>query len=164
KKALEIFPEFSTVRKFFAQSLLRNGMYAEAREQVIRSRVNITGAPTRLDLLSFCEARLGNQAEARRILAELEDWRTRGYDVDEELGCAYVGLREYDQAVEAFERFAGSGILVRSALRNPLIMDGLRDHPRFQALLRKLELKPAPLPDKTQAIAPASGPVTQIGP
>ena len=142
-KAVEIFPEFPGLRKFFAEALIRAGRYAEARDQINRARASASGAPTRLDLLAFCEARLGNEAEARRILAELEDWRTKGYDVNEEIGHAYVGLRQYDQAVESFERFAVSGILWRSTLRSPLLMDEMKDHPSFQALLKKLGLKPA---------------------
>jgi TolB-like protein/Flp pilus assembly protein TadD len=143
EKAMGIFPDFSALRKFLAQALMRKGMYREAREHINRDRANNPGAPARLDLLAFCEARLGNEPEARRILAELEDFQKRGFDMNEEIGCALVGLRQYDQAVEAFERLMVSGILWRSALRNPLLVDELRDHPRFQALLRKLEVDPA---------------------
>jgi TolB-like protein/Flp pilus assembly protein TadD len=132
-------------------------MYREALEEVNLARASTPGAPARLDLLVFCQARLGNESEARRILAELEDWQKRGYELNEELGYALVGLRQYDQAVEAFELFAISGILCRSSLRNPLLMDELRDHAGFQALLRKLELKPSPLPDKTRTITPIIG-------
>jgi hypothetical protein len=57
--------------------------------------------------------------------------------VDEELGLAHVGLRQYDQALNAYERFAVSGILRGSTLRNPLLADEMREHPRFQLLLRK---------------------------
>jgi TolB-like protein/predicted Ser/Thr protein kinase len=137
KKAVEIFPEFPTLRKFFAEAYIRKGMYREALGEVNRVRASTPGTPARLDLLAFCEARLGNETEARRILAELEDWRKQGYDVDEEIGYAYVGLRQYDRAVDAFERLAASGTHYEGALRNPLLMDEMRDHPRFQALLRK---------------------------
>ena len=144
KKAVAIFPEFATLRKFSALALIRKGMYREALDEANRARASMPGTPARLDLLGFCHARLGNQAEARRLLAELEDWQKRGYDVNEEIGFAYVGLRQYDQAVDAFERFAVSGILCGSTLRNPLLMDEMRGHPRFRALLRKMELKTEP--------------------
>jgi len=113
-------------------------------------------------LLAFCEARLGNEAEGRRILAELEDWRMKGYDVDEEIGYAHVGLRQYDQAVESLERFAVTGILCRSALRNPLLMDEMRDHPRFQALLKKAGVNPPQLQDKTRAISATNDSVNEV--
>jgi serine/threonine-protein kinase len=142
ERAMEIFPEFSVLRKFMAQALMRKGMYREAREHINRDRANNQGAPARLDLLAFCEARLGNEADARRILGELEDFQKRGYDMSEEIGWALLGLGQYDQAVEAFERFTVTGILCRSTVRNPLLMDELRDNPRFQALLRKLEVNP----------------------
>jgi TolB-like protein/Tfp pilus assembly protein PilF/predicted Ser/Thr protein kinase len=141
KKAIEIFPEFPTLRKFLAQAYIRKGMYREALAEVQRVRASTPNAPARLELLSFCEARLGHEAEARRILAELEDWQKRGYDVNEEIGYAYVGLRQYDQAIDAFERFAESGILCGSTLRNPLLLDELRDHPRFRSLLSRAGLK-----------------------
>src|SRR5262249_20604587 len=164
KKAVEIFPEFPGLRKFLAQALIRKGMYREALAEVNLARASTPGTPARLDLLAFCQARLGNESEARRVLAELEDWQKRGYDVDEELGYAHVGLKEYDRAVEAFERFATSGILSRSTLRNPLLMDELHDHAPFQALLRKLELKPSQLGDKTRIITPTNSPVIRLEP
>lgn len=142
EKALQIFPEFSALRKFMAMALMRKAMYREAREHINRDRANTPGAPARLDLLAFCQARLGNEAEARRILAELEDFQKRGFDLSEEIGWALVGLRQYDQAVQALERFCASGILCRSTLRNPILMGELREHPRFQALLRRFEVKP----------------------
>jgi TolB-like protein/Flp pilus assembly protein TadD len=164
EKAVEIFPEFPGLRKFLAQALIRKGMYREALAEVNRARASTPTTPARLDLLAFCQARLGNESEARRILAELEDWQKRGYDVNEELGYAHVGLRQYDLAVAAFERFASSGILSRSALRNPLLTEELRDHARYQALLRKLELKSSPLPEKTRIITPTNGSVIGVEP
>jgi hypothetical protein len=92
-------------------------------------------------LLAFCHARLGNEAEARRIVAELEGLRKQGYDVNEEIGCANVGLRQYDQAVDALEQFVISGTLVDSSLRNPLLRDEMGNHPRFQALLARVGAK-----------------------
>ena len=137
KKAMEIFPEFPTILKFHAQALIRKGEYREALAQVSRARAGTPNLPARLDLLAFCHARLGNETQARAILAELENWRTQGYDVDEELGLAHVGLRQYEPALDAFERFAMSGILRGSTLRNPLLADEMGSHPRFQALLQK---------------------------
>jgi tetratricopeptide (TPR) repeat protein len=162
EKAIDIFPDFQALRKVIIQGLLRKGVYNEALEQVRRARADITGAPARLDLLAFCEARLGNEAEARHVLAELEDWQKRGFDVNEELGFAHVGLRQYDQAVEAFERFVATGILWRSTLRNPLLQHELREHPRFQSLLRKLEDKASQHPKKTQTANTTEDPAVGV--
>jgi len=137
RKSVEIFPEFPTLRKFYAQALIRKGQHREALAEVTSARASTPNAPARLDLLAFCHARLGNETEARAALAELENWRAQGYDVDEELGFAHMGLRQYEPALEAFERFAVSGILRGSTLRNPLLADEMGGHPRFQALLRK---------------------------
>ena len=58
--------------------------------------------------------------------------------MDEEIGYVHIGLRQYDQAVEAFERLTISGTLYWSALRNPVFMDEMRDHARFRALLSRV--------------------------
>ncbi len=140
KKALEFFPGFPSLQKFHALALMRKGQYREALAEITTARAQTPDAPARLDLLAFCQARLGRETEARAALAELENWRAKGYDVDEELGFALVGLRQYDQAADAFERFIVSGIIRGSTLRNPLLADEMRDHPRFQALLQRAGL------------------------
>jgi hypothetical protein len=61
--------------------------------------------------------------------------------VNEEIGRAHVGLRQYDQAVDAFEQFVLSGTLVDSTLRDPLLMDEMGGHPRFQALRARVGMK-----------------------
>jgi tetratricopeptide (TPR) repeat protein len=96
--------------------------------------------PAGLDMLAFCHARLGNESEARRILEELKEWQKKGYDLNAEIAYAHVGLREYDQAVEALRKLVASDMHYEEMLYNPLLMDEMRDHSGFVALLRELGL------------------------
>jgi adenylate cyclase len=52
------------------------------------------------------------------------------------VGCVYSLAGELDRALECIEKSVSSGLAYIEWLRQDSNLDPLRDHPRFQALLK----------------------------
>ncbi len=135
QRLIEIDPTFTLVLNDFAWLFLAKGDIPKARSYAERL-VAMPGLRSGYELGTAAAvfARAGEPRRAREILAEMETrklWSTMGF--------AYAGMGEADLALTAFEKAldAGDPTVVGIATTDPLI-DALRPHPRFQALLRRI--------------------------
>jgi len=82
----------------------------------------------------------GQAGRAREVLQRLSDLATRKYVSPYHLAYVHTGLGEYDLALDflqrAFDERAGSVY----GLKGSFLFTPLHPHPRFQALLRKMNL------------------------
>jgi len=94
-----------------------------------------------LALLAHAYAASGRQAEAQRILAELNEMSKQAYVSSYDLAILYVGLGDKERALEqlnkSFEDRAGFIIYLNV---EPLF-DPLRADPRFAELVRKMKFQ-----------------------
>jgi tetratricopeptide (TPR) repeat protein len=85
-------------------------------------------------------SRVGRMEEARAALAQLEETSTRRYVSPYHMAYVHTGLGEYERALDwlerAYEERAG-GVF---GMKGSFLFAPLRSHPRFQALLRKMNL------------------------
>jgi len=58
------------------------------------------------------------------------------------LGCTFSLARELEKAIDALERSYGAGLADPEWMRNDSDLDNLRGHPRFQALMQRMEEEP----------------------
>jgi predicted Zn-dependent protease len=123
--------------------LERKGRYPEALAQILKVRAGMTNSPYFLEYVGFIYARSGDETNARKCLAELEDWKTRGYAVRTGIAQVHLGLREYDLALDELNEALTQGDTVSGLLKDPTL-DDLRPLPRFQSLLQKAGLKNLP--------------------
>lgn len=90
--------------------------------------------------LGFVYARAGREREARKVLAELEAQAKRDYVSPVAFATLHLGLgdveRALDAAEQAYEHRRGWLTYMRV---NPL-MDPMRGHPRFAALMKRMKL------------------------
>jgi TolB-like protein/Flp pilus assembly protein TadD len=81
---------------------------------------------------------LGNRARgvewAERSLAMDPNDSTILYNV----ACVYAGIGEIERAIDCLEKSITSGMGQREWIENDTDLDPLRNHPRFQALLKRL--------------------------
>jgi adenylate cyclase len=79
-------------------------------------------------------------ADLLEIARELEEQSRTRYVAPYHLAYVYTGLGEYDRAIgwleRAFELRSGAVY----GIRGSFLFEPLRGHPRFQALLRKMNL------------------------
>ena len=90
-------------------------------------------------LLGGAYAAAGRQADARRVLGELEEWTAQEYVPPMHVALVHLGLGNRDEVFDCLNR----AITERNALcwwiRYSPIYDGLRSDSRFEALLGRIE-------------------------
>jgi TolB-like protein/Flp pilus assembly protein TadD/predicted Ser/Thr protein kinase len=144
QKVVEAFPEFPPVRNILILTLFNKGQYQEALPEIEKARALMPEEPLAgLEMRGFALARLGRTNEAQQIVSTLEEQRSKGRAVNGPIGFVYVGLRDYDKALEAFERMESMEGLDDEMFCDPLFKE-LRGLPRAQALLKKAGLAEEP--------------------
>jgi hypothetical protein len=82
----------------------------------------------------------GDTGKARAVLGELERLAGERYVSPYHFAYVYTGLGEYDAAVDWLERAYQQRAGSIYGIKGSFLFTGLRDHPRFVALLRKMNL------------------------
>jgi serine/threonine-protein kinase len=145
REALREFPEAKFLHYRLASTLLLQGRAEDAIPAIQRLRELSPNSPDGLDLLARALVEKGDQTGARRIMAELDDWRRRGYPVYPQICMVHIALKEYDQALTAANLALDAGQELVGLLDDPAL-DPIREKPGFAALLRRAGLDLPPLP------------------
>jgi len=96
-----------------------------------------------LGVLAWAYGVAGRQGEARALLEELATQCCTTYVPAVALAPAHMGLGEIDQALEWVEKGVEERDLqLICGLKSEPVFAPLRGHPRYQALLRKMNLEP----------------------
>jgi hypothetical protein len=108
---------------------------------VVRESLTLPGTETyTLATLGYVLARTGRREEAEGIRATLQAQGARDYVSPVALITIHLGLEQWDRALESAERAYEERRGWLAYLKvNPLV-DPLRGHPRFRALLGKMRL------------------------
>jgi serine/threonine protein kinase/Tfp pilus assembly protein PilF len=99
------------------------------------------GHPMALGYLGWANARAGRVAEAQNLLEELEQLSHGTYAVALPIGKIYLGLGEIDKAIDWFEKAIEDCEAGTTHIHISPLYDPLRSHPRYHALLRKMNLE-----------------------
>jgi tetratricopeptide (TPR) repeat protein len=83
-------------------------------------------------------ARAGQRAQAQECIRKLNEWVRRDKLGTYEVALVYTGLGEKGQAFEWLEKALEASDKGMTYLKVDPTLDPLRSHPRFQALLRKM--------------------------
>jgi tetratricopeptide (TPR) repeat protein len=140
QRALAIEPTFGLANHFLGRAYLATGDRARAVEQLRRSDDLIGRVPFTRGDLGYALAISGARDEAERILAELLQARVTRFYPAFPIATIHLGLGRPDAALEWLERAVDErqvGYYIPSV--DP-IFDSLRTHPRFVALMRRMNL------------------------
>jgi TolB-like protein/Tfp pilus assembly protein PilF/predicted Ser/Thr protein kinase len=142
RNALELDPNYLAANDFLGLALLQQGKPDEAIQAHEKSVAFARRAPFTLGTLGFAYGMAGQAGQARRLLAELEGLAPRVYVPPSSFGRIYLGLGEIERAFDWIEKAVDEreGIVVHVHL-DPMF-DRLRSHPRYSALLRRMNLQP----------------------
>jgi len=141
--SIELDPRFDGAHTGLARSLEALGRFDEARAEYEEGRRLSGGIAGPSFGLGHLEAAAGNEQEARRILAELTEARSRRVVSAWGIAVLHASLGDVDDAFRwldfAVEERAPGLILLRVHPR----LDPIRNDPRYRPLVRKLGLESA---------------------
>ncbi len=98
------------------------------------------GAGMSLATLGYVQARVGRRDEARRVLQRLADTAKDRYVPALAFATVHLGLGEDDRALDWLEKAYDERFNRLAYLRREAIWQPLRTNPRFQDLLRRINL------------------------
>ena len=114
------------------------GRYDEAVEAFRQATILAPDDPSTLGFLGWALGFAGRRQEVLTILGDLERRRTREYFSGFRMALVNVGLGESEQAISRLQKATEERDGMLSFLNTWPAVDPLRSHPRFQALLRRM--------------------------
>jgi serine/threonine protein kinase/tetratricopeptide (TPR) repeat protein len=139
-RCIEVDPAYARGRATLGWALIKNGMVKEGLAELERAAAIDPDHSLFLAQLGQAYGMAGQDEKAREVLKRLTELAGRKFVSPYHLAYLHTGLGEYEAALDmlerAFEIHAGSVY----ALKGSFLFTPLHPHPRFQALLRKLNL------------------------
>jgi len=141
--ALELDPNYVWAHGYFGLTCLQTGKLEEAI-RAFETVAQLTGrSPLALSSLGIAYARAGRLCEAQKLLEELHELAQKTYVQPFGIGLIYMTLGEIDKGFDWLEKAIDErdSLSILHLQVDPLY-DPLRSHPRYPALLRKMNLEP----------------------
>jgi DNA-binding winged helix-turn-helix (wHTH) protein/tetratricopeptide (TPR) repeat protein len=128
---IELHPYLQVGRMYYAQALEFSGRLADALAQYRLASLMSPDTPWLLALEGTCLAKMGRDAEAQRILDELESMRSSEYVDSYQMASLQNALGQRELAFEELERAYEENSAFFWGVNVDPKMDVFRDDPRF---------------------------------
>ena len=145
RKTLELDPNYVPAHRTLGMAYVQKSMYKEATAEFEKALVNSLGSPYVLSELGYAYALSGRRAEAQKALDRLNELSKQKYVPAAYRVMIYVGLGEKDKALDWLEKSYEERYIVGDAtvdIKVDPVFDPLRSDPRFEDLLRRMNLQP----------------------
>jgi serine/threonine-protein kinase len=139
-RVTELEPEFAMAHATQGWAYLLNGMPDQGLAALERAVALAPESTLFLAQLGQALGRVGRSEEAREVLRRLEELSRRRYVSPYHMAYVYTGLGEHDRAMDWLERAYQERAGGVYGVKGSFLFSGLREHPRFKALLRKMNL------------------------
>ena len=97
--------------------------------------------PTPFGFLGYIYSTIGNREKARQILEKLQNHAQQAHEFASSFALIYFGLGETDKGFDWLDKAVEDLQPFLLVLINHSCLDPLRSHPRYKALLRKMNLE-----------------------
>jgi len=141
QKALELDPNFFSAHLELGYAYLSKSMYSEGTaefEKVLAMSRGNAGLPD----LGYAYAVAGSRTEAGKVLDRLNTRSKQKYVSPVDWAIIYTGLGEKNKAFQWLEKGYEDRSLTAWSIKVEPVFDPLRSDPRFQDLLRRMNLQP----------------------
>lgn len=135
---LAVQPDEAGALWYLGFAMIEHGEAAEAVRVLERSAALSGRNPAVLGVLVRAYARGGRSTEALRVLGELTRRREAGYVPAAVFVNAYLGLGDYERALEWLDRAFDERSKILLHLKVHPFFDPLRNDPRYEALQRRM--------------------------
>jgi TolB-like protein/DNA-binding winged helix-turn-helix (wHTH) protein/Tfp pilus assembly protein PilF len=140
RKKLELDPNFAFGHLWIGNVYVLKAMYPEAIEEIKKGVSLSDQEPEYLSDLGYVYAISGRRVEATKTLKQLMQLSKRRYVSPYDIARVYVGLGEKDVAFDWLQKALADRTYALLFLRIDERMEALRPDPRFQDLLRRINL------------------------
>jgi serine/threonine protein kinase/tetratricopeptide (TPR) repeat protein len=140
ERAVALDPTYSRAHAVFGWACLALEKKAEGLAALERAVEFAPGSTLFLAQLGQALGMTGSEAGARAILAELEALGGRQFVASYHLAHVHLGLGDQEAALDCLERAFEQRSGGVYGIKGSYLFASLRDHPRFQALLRRMNL------------------------
>jgi serine/threonine-protein kinase len=136
---LELDPNYYLTHIYLALNYLETGDHDKSIRE-IETAAQITPNPVVQLYLGYVNALTGRIREAQQTLEELHQLAQKAYVPAGVFAGIYVGLGEIDKSLDWLEKAYDEGHALISHFVLPPFYERLCSHPRYHALLRKMNL------------------------
>jgi serine/threonine-protein kinase len=138
--AIEFEPEYPRGLSTLGWAYLKNGMMGEGLPRLEQAARLTPGNTLHLAQLGQAYAIAGKVDRAGEVLAQLEALSKQRYVSPYHMAYVYTGLGDQDRAMDFLERAYRERAGSVYGIKGSFLFTTLHSHPRFQALLRKMNL------------------------
>jgi serine/threonine-protein kinase len=140
RHALEVDPEYARAHSTLCWVLLAVGRQAEGLAELERAVALAPDAPIWQAQLAQAYAQSGREETARQMLRDLEEQSRSRYVSPYHLAYVYTGLGQQGRAMDCLEQAYEQRAGAVYGIKGSFLFAPLRPNPRFQALLRRMNL------------------------
>ncbi len=137
---IDLDPHYSTGHATLGWAYLKKGMYRKGLSELEQAIALSPGNTLFLAQLGQAYALVGQVEQARDVLGRLQALSQRRYVSPYHMAYVYTGLGESERALDSLERAYEERTGGLYGIKGSFLFTTLRSHPRFTALLRKMNL------------------------
>jgi serine/threonine-protein kinase len=137
-RAVEFEPEHARARAALGWALLKQGKTQPALRELERAVELSADNVQWLAQLGQARATTGDESGARVILDQLEQQAATGFVSPYHLAFVHAGLGEDERALDLLERALNEGSGSVHGIMGSFLFATLREHPRFKALVERI--------------------------
>jgi serine/threonine-protein kinase len=141
RDAVELDPEHDRAAATLGWAYLLGGRHADGLKQ-LEHAVSLSPKNTMwLGQLGAAYGLAGTPAKAKQILKDMEARAKSAYVSPYHFAYAYIGVGDSERAMDFLERAVSERGGAAYGIKSSFLLEPLRAHPRFRALLRTMKLE-----------------------